>query len=92
MEVPENEGQHEAMIARIQELLPMVSNATPVNDRNMIELVVITKLAEKYEETFYQVELPVLPEIIRHKMTSRGITQKVLAELPNASPSGIVGI
>jgi HTH-type transcriptional regulator/antitoxin HigA len=85
----ENDVQYEVMLARIEELLPLVNNQTPVNDRNMIELVVISNLVEEYEEKHYPVEMPTLPEIIRYEMVERGITQKELAELLNVSPSRI---
>ena len=85
----ENEGQYEVMIARIEELLPLVSNETPVTDRNLIELVVISNLVEEYEEKYYPVEMPTLAEIIRDEMAERGITQKELAELLGISPSRV---
>jgi HTH-type transcriptional regulator/antitoxin HigA len=85
----ENEKQYEVMLERIEELLPLVSNETPVTDRNMIELVVISNLVEEYEEKYYPVEMPTLPEIIKYEMAERGITQKELAELLGVSPSRI---
>jgi HTH-type transcriptional regulator/antitoxin HigA len=85
----ENEKQYEVMLERIEELLPLISNETPITDRNMIELVVISNLVEEYEEKYYPVEMPTLPEIIRYEMAERGITQKELAELLGVSPSRI---
>ena len=85
----ENEEQYEVMLERIEELLPLVSNETPVTDRNMIELVVISNLVEEYEEKYYPVVMPTLPEIIKDEMAERGITQKELAELLGVSPSRI---
>jgi HTH-type transcriptional regulator/antitoxin HigA len=85
----ENEKQYEVMLERIEELLPLVSNETPVTDRNMIELVVISNLVEEYEEKYYPVEMPTLPEIIKYEMAERGITQKELAEILGVSPSRI---
>jgi HTH-type transcriptional regulator/antitoxin HigA len=85
----ENEKQYEVMLERIEELLPLVSNETPVTDRNMIELVVISNLVEEYEEKYYPVEMPTLPEIIKYEMVERGITQKELAEILGVSPSRI---
>ena len=85
----ENEKQYEVMIERIEELLPLVSNETPLSDRNMVELVVISNLVEEYEEKFYPVRMPTLPEIIKDEMAERGISQKELAELLGVSPSRI---
>ena len=84
-----NEFQYEAMIERIEELLKVVSNETPVTDRHFLELDVISHLVEEYEEIYYRVEMPTLPEIIKDEMAERGITQKELAEILDVSPSRI---
>ena len=85
----ENESQYEALIERIEELLKIVSNDTPVTDRYFLELDVISNLVEEYEEKYYPVEIPTLAEVIRDEMAERGITQKELAELLGVSPSRI---
>ena len=85
----ENEIQYEKMLERIDELLEVVGNETPVNDRNFIELDLISDLVIEYEEKHYPVEMPTLPEIIRYEMAERGITQKELAKLQGVSPSRV---
>ena len=84
-----NESQYEALIQRIEELLMVVSNETPITDRNYIELDVISNLVEEYEEKYYPVKMPTLPEVIREEMTERGLSQKELAELLGVSPPRI---
>ena len=84
-----NESQYEALIVRIEELLKVVSNDTPVTDRYYLELDAISNLVEEYEDKYYPVEMPTLPEIIRDEMAERGLTQKELAELLGVSPSRI---
>jgi len=84
-----NEAQYEAMMERIEELLKVVSNDTPVTDRYFIELDVISNLVEEYEEKYYPIVMPTLAEIIKDEMEERGITQKQLAELLGVSPSRI---
>ena len=84
-----NEAQYEAMIERIEELLKVVSNETPVTDRYFIELDVISNLVEEYEEKHFPIKIPTLAEIIKDEMDERGITQKELAELLGVSPSRI---
>jgi len=85
----ENELQYEAMIERIEELLKVVNNNTPVTDQYFLELDVISNLVEEYEEKYYPVQMPTLAEIIRDEMEERGITQKQLAEILGVSPSRI---
>ena len=84
-----SEAQYEAIMARIEELLTKVNNETPVTNPYYLELDVISNLVEEYEEKNYPLELPTLPEIFRHEMAERGISQKELAELLNVSPSRI---
>lgn len=84
-----HEFQYEAMIERIEELLKVVNNDTPVTDRHFLELDVISLLVEEYEAKYYPVEMPTLPEIIKDEMVERGITQKELAEILGVSPSRI---
>ena len=84
-----NEKQYEVVLERIEELLPLISNDTPATDRNMIELVIISDLAEEYEEKHYPIYIPTLPEVIRLRMAEMGLSQKALAELLGVSPSRI---
>ena len=85
----ESEEQYHVMIQRIEELLPLVRNETPVTDRNMVELAVISNLVEEYEEKHFPVKMPTLAEVIRDEMAERGITQTELAGLLGVSPSRI---
>jgi len=84
-----NESQYEAMIERIEELLKVVSNDTHLTDRYFLELDVISNLVEEYEEKYYTVKMPTLPEIIMDEMNERGLSQKQLAEILGVSPSRI---
>ena len=84
-----DERQYDVLIERIEELLPLISNKTPADDRNLVELDIISNLVEEYEEKYYPVEMPTLAEIIKDEMAERGISQKELAELLGVSPSRI---
>jgi HTH-type transcriptional regulator/antitoxin HigA len=85
----ENELQYEAMIERIEELLKVVTNDTPVTDRHFLELDVISNLVEAYEDKHYPIQLPTLAEVIKDEMNERGLSQKQLAEILGVSPSRI---
>lgn len=85
----DSELQYEALMERIEQLLKIVTNETPVTDRYFLELDVISNLVEEYEEKHYPIEMPTLAEIIKDEMKERGITQKQLAELLGVSPSRI---
>ena len=44
--------QYEFALNRIEELLPLVTDETPANDKNAIELTLMSDIVESYEETF----------------------------------------
>ena len=54
------EKQYEAACARIDELLKEVSNDTPSDDKNFLELDLISDLVADYEEEHFLVEAPAL--------------------------------
>lgn len=54
------EKQYEAACARIEELLKVVSNDTPSDDKNFLELDLISDLVADYEEEHFPVEAPAL--------------------------------
>lgn len=58
----ENEIQYNAIMARIGELLQLVSDETSENDPNYIELMVLTDIVERYEDANYPI---LVDELIR---------------------------
>lgn len=54
----ENETQYEAIMARIDELLKVVGDDTPVDDWNNIELVLLSNLVAEYEDIHYSIKKP----------------------------------
>ena len=49
-------------MARIEELLPLVDDNTPKDDKNLIELDLLSGLIEEYEEEHYPIQtLPFEP-------------------------------
>ena len=53
----ETEKQYQAAMARIEELLPLVTEDTPKDDANSIELVLLSNLVADYDEAHYPVNL-----------------------------------
>lgn len=51
----ENEIQYEEALARIEELLPLVSDDTPIDDPASVELLRISKLVVDYEDVHYPI-------------------------------------
>ena len=85
----ENEKQYNAAMARIEELMPLVTEETPEDDRNSIELVLLSNLVADYEEITYPVKTPSLIDVLKLRMYERNLTQKALADILGVSPSRV---
>lgn len=62
------EKQYKATCARIEELLKVVGNDTPADDKNFLELDLISDLVADYEEEHFPVKAPSLVEVIKHRI------------------------
>lgn len=85
--------EYEFALARIEKLLPMVDDNTPVDDPNYLELDLVSDLVADYEEEHYPIATPTLVETIKLRMYEMGLTQSKLAEmlgLSNARVSEIL--
>lgn len=81
--------QYEATCERIEELLQFVDNNTPSDDKNFIELDLLSDLVADYEETHSPIEAPTLVDVIKLRMYEMGLSQVKLSELLNVSPSRV---
>lgn len=84
-----SEQQYKAACDRINELLKVVGNDTPADDKNMLELDLISDLVADYEEEHYPIAAPTLVETIKLRMYEMGLTQTKLAEMLGISTAGI---
>ncbi|MBD5258080.1 MAG: hypothetical protein HDS52_05275 [Barnesiella sp.] len=50
-----SEKQYEYALDRIEELLPLVSDETPSDDKNAIELAIVSDVVEAYEKIHYPI-------------------------------------
>lgn len=48
-----NETEYNAIMQRIDELIKLTDDNTPKTDRNLIELDILTGLAEEYEDIHF---------------------------------------
>lgn len=51
----QNEAAYKATMERIEELLPLVDDNTPLTDGNLIELDLLSELVEEYEDKHYPI-------------------------------------
>ena len=83
---------YDATMARIEELLPLVDDNTPVTDKNAIELDLLSELVAEYEDEHYPISQPSLVEVMKLRMYEMGLNQVKLSELLGVSPSRISDI
>ena len=89
MRTIETKKEYIAITNRIEELLALVDNNTPTNDKNFIELDLLSDLVADYEETIEPIKAPTLVEAMKLRMYERGLNQKRLSELLGVSTSRV---
>ncbi len=77
----ETEIQYKATMARIEELLPLVTEDTPEDNPLAIELVLLSNLVADYDEEHFPISTPTLVDILRLRMYEMNLSQKSMAEL-----------
>lgn len=50
-----NEAAYKAIMERVDELLPLVDDDTPLTDKNLVELDLLSELAAEYEKEHYPI-------------------------------------
>jgi len=81
--------EYKALCDRIEELLAVVNNDTNTNDKNFIELDLLSDLVADYEEVNEPIKIPTLVETMKLRMYERGLNQKRLSELLGISTSRV---
>ena len=73
----ENEQQYEWAVARVEQLLPLVTDETPRSDPNSIELELLSNLVADYSEEHYSIGKPSTLHIIHEIMATNHVTEPV---------------
>ena len=84
-----NKEQYGFALSRVEELLPLVDDNTPLNDRNALELKLMSDIVIAYETIHFPIEKPTVAELIALSLEEKGITQRELAGNIGVSPSRI---
>ena len=85
----ENEKQYNSAMERIEELLKVVDDNTPEDDKAAVELLLLSNLVADYEDIYYPIEKPSLVGVLKLRMYEMGLTQSGLASMLGISPSKI---
>lgn len=75
--------------SRIDALLPLVNDDTPMDDPLMKELMLVTDIVEAYEDEHVYIPVPTVGQIISNAMEEHCMTGKELAHKIGVSPSRI---
>lgn len=81
--------QYEFALNRIEELLPLVTDDTPADDKNAVELTLVSDVVETYEKIHYPVNKPTIGELIGLYLENLGMSKKELAKNIGVSPSRV---
>lgn len=81
--------QYEFALAMIEELLPLIDDNTPANDKKALELSIMSDIVIAYEKVHFPIEKPTVSELIKLSLKEKGITQRELANNIGVSPSRI---
>jgi HTH-type transcriptional regulator/antitoxin HigA len=84
-----NEMQYNWLVNRVEELLPLVDDNTPLDNPNSIELEILSNLVADYSEKHFALGEPSLIDIIQLRMYEMGLNQKSLSALIGVSPSRV---
>lgn len=71
---------YEYASARIEELLPLTDDTTPLDDPNMIQLLIYSDVVERYEDIHYPIEVPSIGEVIQDALDTAGMNAEQLAD------------
>ena len=81
--------QYEFALAKIEELLPVATDETPVYDDKSIELSLMSDIVIAYEKEHFPIQKPNISALIELSLVEKGMTQKQLAGELGVSPSRI---
>lgn len=81
--------QYEFALARIEELLSLVDDNTPANDRNAIELTMMSDVVIDYEKEHFPIGKPTVAQLIQLSLEEKHMSQKQLAAEIGVSTSRI---
>ena len=81
--------QYEFALERIEQLLPLVDETTTADDRNAVELSLMSEIVIEYESINFPIAKPTIAELIALALEEKHMSQKELAKEIGVSPSRI---
>lgn len=81
--------QYEFALKRVDELLPLVDDASVEDSRLVTELSLMSEIVVEYETLHFPIERPTISQLIELALEEQEMTQKELAGKIGVSPSRI---
>lgn len=85
----QNENQYRWALERVEELLPLVTDETPLSDPASMELELLSGLVADYSDEHYAIGEPSLVDVLKLRMYEMGLSQAALAKKIGVSPSRV---
>ena len=73
----ENEMQYRWALQRVEELLPLVNDDTPLTDPHSIELDLLSGMVADYSDQHFSIGTPSLIDVIKLRMYEMGQTRGI---------------
>ena len=80
MEIIITDAVYKTALERIEELLPMVTDETPIYDRKAIELKIMSDIVIDYEELNFPIGNPSLAEVVKMRLEQESMSQRTFAK------------
>ena len=84
-----NEAVYKTAMERIEELLPMVTDDTPIYDRKAIELKIMSDIVIEYEECHFPIGNSTLADVVKMRLEQEAMSQRDFAKKLGVSPSRV---
>lgn len=83
------EAVYKTALERIEELLPMVMDETPMYDRKAIELKIMSDIVIEFEACHFPIGNATLADIVRMRLEQESMSQRTFAKKIGVSPSRV---
>ncbi len=82
----DNLKQYEWAVNRVEELLPLVDDSTPLDDSNSMELERLSNMVADYSDEHFAIGTPSFSDILKLRMEEMGISIAKLASMLGVTP------
>ena len=68
-------SQYEFALAKIEELLPVVSEEASADDKDAVELSILSDVVIEYEKEHFPIEKPTVAQLVELSLEEKNMTQ-----------------